>query len=140
MLDPILAPGTKPWRHPDLASSAALTVLRDRNVRWYVASRFISSLAMLLVRSSLQWQIFDQTGSAFHLGLIGAVASCFIQRHRDEAFKFGATKRFAFCNFSHDKLPPPDRGLTAGGTLAGGRYKAQQKRKETRTPGAAKTR
>jgi len=38
-----------------------------------VASRFISSLAMLLVRSSLQWQIFDQTGSAFHLGLIGAV-------------------------------------------------------------------
>jgi len=28
---------------------------------------------MLLVRSSLQWQIFDQTGSAFHLGLIGAV-------------------------------------------------------------------
>ena len=28
---------------------------------------------MLLVRSSLQWQIFEQTGSAFHLGLIGAV-------------------------------------------------------------------
>ncbi len=28
---------------------------------------------MLLVRSSLQWQIYDQTGSAFHLGLIGAV-------------------------------------------------------------------
>lgn len=25
------------------------------------------------MRSSLQWQIFDQTGSAFHLGLIGAV-------------------------------------------------------------------
>jgi MFS family permease len=28
---------------------------------------------MMLVRSSLQWQIFEQTGSAFHLGLIGAV-------------------------------------------------------------------
>jgi MFS family permease len=27
----------------------------------------------MLVRSSLQWQIFEQTGSAFYLGLIGAV-------------------------------------------------------------------
>jgi MFS family permease len=28
---------------------------------------------MMLLRSSLQWQIFEQTGSAFYLGLIGAV-------------------------------------------------------------------
>ncbi len=56
-----------------LAQSAALTVLRSANVRWFIASRFLSSLGMMLLRSSLQWQIFEQTGSAFYLGLIGAV-------------------------------------------------------------------
>jgi MFS family permease len=60
-------------RNPVLSQSPTLTVLRDSNLCWYVTSRFISSVAMLLVRSSLQWQIFEQTGSAFHLGLIGAV-------------------------------------------------------------------
>jgi len=48
-------------------------VLREPSIRWYTASRFASSLANTLLRSSLQWQIFEQTGSAFYLGLIGAV-------------------------------------------------------------------
>ncbi len=56
-----------------MAESFALTVLRDPDVRWYIASRFSSSLGMTLLRSTLQWQIFEQTGSPFYLGLIGAV-------------------------------------------------------------------
>ena len=48
-------------------------MLREPSIRWYTASRFASSLANTLLRSSLQWQIFEQTGSAFYLGLIGAV-------------------------------------------------------------------
>ncbi len=56
-----------------MAASTALSVLRDPDVRWYTASRFASSLSTTLLRSTLQWQIFEQTGSPFYLGLIGAV-------------------------------------------------------------------
>ena len=74
------------------------------------------------------------------LGLIHAPLLRFVERQPNEVFQLAAAQRFAFRNYSHARLPPPDSGQTAGGTLAGGRYKAQQKRKKTRVPGIAETR
>jgi MFS family permease len=47
--------------------------LRERNLVWFVASRFFSGMAMTLLRATFAWQIFAITGSAFHLGLVGLV-------------------------------------------------------------------
>jgi MFS family permease len=48
-------------------------VLRERNLVWFVASRFFSGAAMTLLRATVAWQVFALTGSAFSLGLIGLV-------------------------------------------------------------------
>lgn len=39
----------------------------------YLASRLCSATAMTLLRSAIAWHVFDLSGSAFHLGLVGLV-------------------------------------------------------------------
>ena len=39
----------------------------------YLASRFASAAAMMLLRASVAWHVYDLSQSAFHLGLIGLV-------------------------------------------------------------------
>ena len=39
----------------------------------YLASRFCSATAMTLLRAAVAWHVFEISGSAFHLGLIGLV-------------------------------------------------------------------
>jgi len=52
---------------------ASFVVLRERSVVFFVLSRFFSGAAMTLLRATFAWHVFDLTGSAFHLGLVGAV-------------------------------------------------------------------
>jgi MFS family permease len=54
-------------------SNSTLTALRQRDLLAFVASRFFSGAAMTLLRATFAWQIFQITGSAFQLGLIGLV-------------------------------------------------------------------
>jgi MFS family permease len=44
-----------------------------RDFYLYLASRFCGATAMTMFRSTVAWHVFDLTGSAFHLGLIGLV-------------------------------------------------------------------
>ncbi len=48
-------------------------VLRNRDVRLFLASRLCSGTGLTLLRATIAWQVFDATKSAFHLGLIGLV-------------------------------------------------------------------
>jgi MFS family permease len=48
-----------------------LAVLRDPNFVLYLISRFFTGAALTLMRATIAWHIFDLTGSAFHLGLVG---------------------------------------------------------------------
>ena len=50
-----------------------LEVLANRDVRFFVASRFFSAAAQTLLRATVAWHVFALTGSAFSLGLIGVV-------------------------------------------------------------------
>jgi MFS family permease len=52
---------------------STLLVLRERSVVLFVTSRFFSGSAMTLLRATFAWQIFEITGSALHLGLMGLV-------------------------------------------------------------------
>ncbi len=52
---------------------APLTVLRDREFRLYVASRFLSSTGHAVLRAAFGWHVYALTGSAFQLGLLGVV-------------------------------------------------------------------
>lgn len=54
-------------RHP------TLEVLRNGNLRVFVASRFFSATSMTLLRTTIAWHVFDITQSAFYLGIIGLV-------------------------------------------------------------------
>jgi MFS family permease len=46
-------------------------VLRDRNVRVFIASRFFAVVALTLFRATVSWQVFDLTHSAYLLGALG---------------------------------------------------------------------
>jgi MFS family permease len=52
-------------------SEPAWSVLRERNVRAFIASRFCTTMALTLLRATLAWQVFAITGSAYWLGLLG---------------------------------------------------------------------
>lgn len=54
-----------------MSSEPAWSVLRDRNVRWFIASRFCAVVALTLLRATVSWQIFDRTHSAYLLGALG---------------------------------------------------------------------
>jgi MFS family permease len=47
--------------------------LRSRNFVSYLASRFCSATAMMMLRAGIAWHVFALTHSAFHLGMIGLV-------------------------------------------------------------------
>ena len=59
------APADK--RHP------TLEVLANRDVRFFVASRYFSAASQTLLRTTIAWHVFEITGSAFWLGFIGIV-------------------------------------------------------------------
>jgi len=48
-------------------------VFREPNFRWYLASRFFSGTAMMLLRTAVSWHVYDLTQSAFQLGMIGLI-------------------------------------------------------------------
>lgn len=50
---------------------ATLAVLRQPNFVLYLVSRFFTGAALTLTRATIAWHIFELTGSAFHLGLVG---------------------------------------------------------------------
>jgi len=45
----------------------------SRNLLAYLASRFATASATMMLRAGIAWHVFAITGSAFHLGLIGLV-------------------------------------------------------------------
>jgi MFS family permease len=48
-------------------------VLRERSFLAFEASRFMSGTALTLLRAAISWQVYEISGSAFHLGLVGLV-------------------------------------------------------------------
>jgi MFS family permease len=56
-----------------VAKPQRLAVLREPSFRWFLASRFCSATAMTGLRTAIAWHVFDLSGSAFQLGLLGAV-------------------------------------------------------------------
>lgn len=54
-----------------MPAHGTLAVLRERNFQLYLASRFCTGAALTLMRATIAWHVFDLTGSAFHLGLVG---------------------------------------------------------------------
>ena len=50
-----------------------LAVFREPNFRWYLASRFFSGTAMMLLRTAVSWHVYELSHSAFQLGLIGLI-------------------------------------------------------------------
>jgi MFS family permease len=47
--------------------------MRSRDLWLYLASRFCSATAMMMLRAAIAWHVFALSHSAFHLGLIGLV-------------------------------------------------------------------
>lgn len=54
-----------------MSSQPAWSVLRLRNVRVFIASRFFAIVALTLLRATVAWQVFDRTQSAYLLGALG---------------------------------------------------------------------
>jgi MFS family permease len=52
-------------------SSGGLRVLRNRNLSFYLSSRFLGTLAVQMQGVAVGWQVYQLTGSLFDLGLIG---------------------------------------------------------------------
>jgi MFS family permease len=53
------------------SSPGGLAVLRNRNVSFYLSSRFLGTLAVQMQSVAVGWQVYQITGSLFDLGLIG---------------------------------------------------------------------
>ena len=49
----------------------SLAVLRNRNLSFYLSSRFLGTLAVQMQSVAVGWQVYQITGSLFDLGLIG---------------------------------------------------------------------
>jgi MFS family permease len=48
-----------------------LAVLRNRNLSFYLSSRFLGTVAVQMQSVAVGWQVYQMTGSLFDLGLIG---------------------------------------------------------------------
>ena len=48
-------------------------VLRQRSFLLFALSRFFSGAGLTLLRATISWQVYEISGSAFHLGLVGLV-------------------------------------------------------------------
>lgn len=64
--------GLDPATGTDL-QTGTLAALRQPGVARFVASRFFSGAGQTLLRATFSWQVFELTGSAFYLGLVGLV-------------------------------------------------------------------
>jgi MFS family permease len=51
--------------------SSNLAILRNRNLSFYLSSRFLGTLAVQMQSVAVGWQVYQLTGSLFDLGLIG---------------------------------------------------------------------
>ncbi|MFK3738406.1 MFS transporter [Massilia sp. TN1-12] len=56
---------------PSSSPPGGLAVLRNRNVSFYLSSRFLGTLAVQMQSVAVGWQVYQITGSLFDLGLIG---------------------------------------------------------------------
>jgi len=54
-----------------LSSSSGLSVLRNRNLSFYLSARFLGTIAVQMQSVAVGWQVYQITGSLFDLGLIG---------------------------------------------------------------------
>jgi MFS family permease len=54
-----------------VTSSRGLGVLRNRNLAFYLSSRFLGTIAVQMQSVAVGWQVYQLTGSLFDLGLIG---------------------------------------------------------------------
>ena len=54
-----------------LSPTGRLAVLRNRNVSFYLSSRFLGTLAVQMQSVAVGWQVYQITHSLFDLGLIG---------------------------------------------------------------------
>jgi MFS family permease len=54
-----------------LAAGSAYVVLRDRNFLLYLIGRFVASLGQQMVTVAVGWELYERTGSALALGLVG---------------------------------------------------------------------
>src|SRR5262249_1771063 len=78
-------PGSSGWKARSTSSRTATSFTSDstydpvrrlkfsRNFGLYLASRFCSATAMMMMRAAIAWHVFALSHSAFHLGLIGLV-------------------------------------------------------------------
>jgi MFS family permease len=53
------------------SSSGAVSVLRNRNLSFYLSARVLGTLAVQMQSVAVGWQVYEITGSLFDLGLIG---------------------------------------------------------------------
>jgi MFS family permease len=53
------------------ASNGAAALIRQPAFRAFAASRFCSGVALTLLRAAVAWQVYEISGSAFHLGMVG---------------------------------------------------------------------
>jgi MFS family permease len=56
---------------PLFSPTGRLSVLRNRNVSFYLSSRFLGTLAVQMQSVAVGWQVYSITHSLFDLGLIG---------------------------------------------------------------------
>jgi MFS family permease len=54
-----------------ISPSGGLAVLRNRNLSFYLSSRFLGTVAVQMQSVAVGWQVYQITGSLFALGLIG---------------------------------------------------------------------
>ncbi len=54
-----------------MAATRPESVLRNRNVFRFMAARFCSAMAMMMIGVAVGWQVYALTGSAFALGMVG---------------------------------------------------------------------
>ena len=54
-----------------MSPSNGFSVLRNRNFSFYLTARILGTLAVQMQSVAIGWQVYQMTGSLFHLGLIG---------------------------------------------------------------------
>jgi MFS family permease len=52
-------------------ATAAASVLRNHNIFLFLAARFCSAMAVMMLSVAVGWQVYALTGSAFALGMVG---------------------------------------------------------------------
>jgi hypothetical protein len=61
----------KPGASEAQAAESPYAVLRNRNVLLYLVGRFVASLGQQMLTVAVGWELYERTGSALALGLVG---------------------------------------------------------------------